>query len=748
MKKILLFAVAAVLGFASCTKALEDRVTALENDVETIQKQLAELTEKLNSEVNDLKALIDALENKVYVTGVSEIKEGDKVVGYTITLSKGQALTIYHGTDGKNGINGTNGNDGKDGQDGKDAVAPTVSVVLENGVYYWAVNGEILTDANGNKVAVYAESDAPEFKYENGQWWISVDGTWSPLASGNSGDSTFSDVQYDDASVTFVLANGTEIVLPRQAAFSLNIASAQVAVLPGATVNVAYTITGATENTTVYAVADGGYSVKVEAKNASEGALAITAPDPLTDGKVVVFAGDNTKAAMQVLSFEEGALTVTGDTFTVEAEGGVLEVPVMTNLDYEVEVSADWVTYTETKAMREETLVFNVAANSGAERAAKVALKVNGTEVQSFKIAQKTSMVANFELNDLIGDWNVYFNNGLKYTWTFGASDDASKGNATLVNIFGKNTKNIKVYVNFDLQTGVISIATGQACEDDYGWSVNLAAGDGSSVIEYTMTEKGKFGNPTAEIGYKDAWSSKYLSNVYGEKVDPNALAVGNYYYADGTCTATFVADKDLVGVVCWLGNITSTDPALKAAFPDCKNGLVMSAKAISDLKWQTNVASVSSWQADYASSFTSIQVNYSNGATNLDKALGYNNTQVLRAYNAENPETAVDVCTALDEFAAANPAPAGTSGWYIPSVKEVSYICCGANDNAWMVSGTANMNVMNTKIEAAGLSKITWSNMASSSEISSDRAYAYQSNYVGNPDKTGNFTLCPVFAF
>ena len=69
MKKILLFAVAAVLGFASCTKALEDRVTALENDVETIQKQLAELTEKLNSEVNDLKALIDALENKVYYKG-------------------------------------------------------------------------------------------------------------------------------------------------------------------------------------------------------------------------------------------------------------------------------------------------------------------------------------------------------------------------------------------------------------------------------------------------------------------------------------------------------------------------------------------------------------------------------------------------------------------------------------------------------------------------------------------------------
>ena len=745
MKKIFVFACAALLGLASCTKDLENRVGALENDVESIQQQLTELSNKLNNEVDNLKKLIDALKENVFVTGVSEIKEDGKVVGYTITLSKGKALTIYHGTNGKDGSNGL---DGTNGKDGKDAVSPTVGVIVVDGVYYWAVNGVALTDANGNMIPVYAETDAPEFKYEDGKWWISTDGTWSPLVSAGTGESVFADVQYNDSSVTFVLANGTEIVLPRQAAFSLNIASAQVAVLPGATVKVAYTITGATETTSVYAIADGDYSVKVEAKNASEGALAITAPNPLTDGKVIVFAGDNTHAAMQVLTFEEGALTVTGDTFNVEAEGGVVEVPVMTNLNYEVEISADWVTYTETKAMREETLVFNVAANTGVERAAKVALKVNGTEVQSFKIAQGSSVAANFELNDLLGDWNVYFDNGLQYTWTFGASDDASKGNATLVNIFGKNTKNLKVYVNFDVMTGLISIATGQACEDDYGWSVNLVAKDGSSVIEYTMTEKGKFGNPSSEIGYKDSWSSKYLSNVYGEKVDPNALAVGNYYYADGTCTATFTADKELIGVVCWLGNLTSSDPALKAAFPDCKNGLVMSVNAVNGIKWQTNPANVSSWQADYASSYTSIQVNYSNGATNLDKALGFNNTQVLRAYNAENPETAVDICVALDEFAAAHPAPAGTSGWYIPSVKEVSYVCYGANDNAWMVSGTDNMNIMNTKIEAAGLSKITWSNMASSSEISADMAYAYQSRYVGNPDKTADFTLCPVFAF
>ena len=40
MKKILLLVVAAVLGFASCTKDLENRVSKLEDSVESIQQKL------------------------------------------------------------------------------------------------------------------------------------------------------------------------------------------------------------------------------------------------------------------------------------------------------------------------------------------------------------------------------------------------------------------------------------------------------------------------------------------------------------------------------------------------------------------------------------------------------------------------------------------------------------------------------------------------------------------------------------
>lgn len=752
MKKIFVFACAAVLSLASCTKDLENRVGALENDVESIQQQLTELTDRLNKEVDDLKELIDALNENVYVTGVSEIKEGDKVVGYTITLSKGKAITIYHGTNGKDGYNGLDGSNGKDGKDGKDAVAPTVGVVVEDGVYYWAVDGVALTDAEGNKIPVYAETNAPEFKYEDGKWWISTDGTWSPLVSAGTGESVFSDVQYDDASVTFVLADGTEIVLPRQAAFSLNIANTDVVVLPGETVNVAYTITGATETTTVYAVADGGFSVKVEAAGASEGNLAITAPSPLTDGKVIVFAGDNTKAAMQVITFEGGVLTVVSDTYNVDQKGGVVEVPVVTNLDYKVEISADWINYTETKAMREETLVFTVEENKGPERTALVCLTVDGAAVQTITVTQTTAAEPQFALEDIYGSWKVTYGSGSSsYEWQFFESDDLSKGNIRLDNIFGKS--GYPVYGTFDLYTGVLTIQLRQKCMDNFGYQSWLCTKEGTSSISYTFHEDMTFDSGTATLAYayyetSDPLSNSYLTDLKGVKKDENALEVGNYYYADGTCKSSYDSSKTLVGIVFWVGNATANDPILKAAFPECKNGLAMAVNPVNNIAWQTNTASIAEWQATNLSGYTSIQVNYAVNATNLDKELGYSNTQVLKAYNEANPETAADIYASLVEFAAATPAPAGTSGWYIPSAKEVSYMCYGPNTNAYYASGTTNLNALNTKIAAAGLSKITFGYLASSTEISATNAYAFQGTYLGNPNKTYNFTLCPVFAF
>ena len=512
MKKIFVFACAALLGFASCTKDLENRVGALENDVESIQQQLTELSDKLNNEVDNLKKLIDALKENVFVTGVSEIKEDGKVVGYTITLSKGKALTIYHGTNGKDGSNGL------DGTNGKDAVSPTVGVIVVDGVYYWAVNGVALTDAAGNMIPVYAETDAPEFKYEDGKWWISTDGTWSPLVSAGTGESVFADVQYNDSSVTFVLANGTEIVLPRQAAFSLNI-DGNVTVIPGATVNVAYTITGATENTTVYAIADAGYSVKVEAASVSEGNLVIKTPNPLTDGKVVVFAGNNTNAGMATISFTEGVVTIAENKYTVAKDGGNIEIPVTTNYSYEVVIpeNASWLTYVETKAMRNETVVLNAAANAGTSRSATVTIKSGDKTWCTFEVAQEGSVAANITAEDLIGTWTVsYISNAnaeLSFDMPITASDDASKGNLILTKWFNwdKRLQDETIYATFDANAMTLSIASDQKIKGSYNDPGKAKDKDGNWLdpIVFTVSGDGK----TLSIDSKVQFGTYYLGS-------------------------------------------------------------------------------------------------------------------------------------------------------------------------------------------------------------------------------------------
>ena len=518
MKKIFVFACAAVLGFAACTKDLENRVGALENDVESIQQQLTELSDKLNNEVDNLKKLIDALKENVFVTGVSEIKEDGKVVGYTITLSKGKALTIYHGTNGKDGSNGL------DGTNGKDAVSPTVGVIVVDGVYYWAVNGVALTDAAGNMIPVYAETDAPEFKYEDGKWWISTDGTWSPLVSAGTGESVFADVQYNDSSVTFVLANGTEIVLPRQAAFSLNI-DGNVTVIPGATVNVAYTITGATENTTVYAIADAGYSVKVEAASVSEGNLVIKTPNPLTDGKVVVFAGNNTNAGMATISFTEGVVTIAENKYTVAKDGGNIEIPVTTNYSYEVVIpeNASWLTYVETKAMRDETVVLNAAANVGTSRSATVTIKSGDKTWCTFEVAQEGSVAANLTAEDLIGTWTVSYiskaNAELSFDMPITASDDASKGNLILTKWFNwdKRLQDETIYATFDANAMTLSIASDQKIKGSYNDPGKAKDKDGNWLdpIVFTVSGDGK----TLSIDSKVQFGTYYMSQFtsYGD---------------------------------------------------------------------------------------------------------------------------------------------------------------------------------------------------------------------------------------
>ena len=217
MKKLLAYAALfAVVALTSCKYDDDDlwnSVHGLENRV----AKLEELCKQMNTNISSLQTIVTALQNNVYVTGTTPLMKDGKEIGYTITFSKGNPITIYHG---------------KDGQDGEDGITPTISVKKDtDGVYYWTLNGEFIV-VDGGKIQAEGTNGTngttPQFKIENDYWFVSYDnGTnWTQLGKatgedGIGGDSMFSGVDYETSTdyVIFTLSNGTQIKLPTWSAF-------------------------------------------------------------------------------------------------------------------------------------------------------------------------------------------------------------------------------------------------------------------------------------------------------------------------------------------------------------------------------------------------------------------------------------------------------------------------------------------------------------------------------------------------
>ncbi len=222
----------------------EQRISALE-----------ELCKQMNTNISSLQTIVTALQNNDYVTGVAPITKDGETIGYTITFSKSEPITIYHGKDGT---------DGKDGADGIDGYTPQIGVKQDtDNVYYWTLDGEWMLDAAGNKIKAVGEDgkdgvngtdgkdgqdgkdgvdgtdgkdgadgkDAitPQLKIENDYWYISYDNgaTWTKLgkATGEDGqdgyigkdgkDGVFIGIFETASTVTCFLSDGSSIVLSK-----------------------------------------------------------------------------------------------------------------------------------------------------------------------------------------------------------------------------------------------------------------------------------------------------------------------------------------------------------------------------------------------------------------------------------------------------------------------------------------------------------------------------------------------------
>ena len=99
MKKTLLTITLAVAALAACDKyddsSLVERVEGLESSVG-----------KLQEAVKELQAVVASGD---YITEIREIKDGDKIIGYTLVFNEHGKYNIYYGEDGQKGEPGENG---------------------------------------------------------------------------------------------------------------------------------------------------------------------------------------------------------------------------------------------------------------------------------------------------------------------------------------------------------------------------------------------------------------------------------------------------------------------------------------------------------------------------------------------------------------------------------------------------------------------------------------------------------------
>ena len=376
-----------------CSDKYDD--SALRNDLNDLENRVAKLEElckQMNTNISSLQKIVVALQDNLSISKVEQISDG-----YIIHFSDGSTATI------------------KNGKNSEDA--PIIGVKKDtDGIYYWTLDGEWLTDEKGNKVKAQGtdgkdgvdgedgtngkDGITPQLKIENGRWMLSMDNgkTWTDIGQATGADGTdgedgvdgkdgtngiFKSVTEDDDNIYFTLEDDSVITIPKSdnSKFAIAFDTTDIAILNGGeSKTISYTITDATKNTVVKAIAQDGWKVKVNATSTDKGTITITAPNPIVESEILVFANDGSyRTVMVSLNCMQGQINIADNSINATSAGGTQEIKLTTNLDYTIEIPEDaqsWLSLApETRALREDTIVFEVTANEGMQRYTTVALK-------------------------------------------------------------------------------------------------------------------------------------------------------------------------------------------------------------------------------------------------------------------------------------------------------------------------------------------------------------------------------------
>ena len=287
--------------------------------VDNLEGRLAKLEEQckqINANINSLQIIVNALKEANHITSISNLVENGVEIGYKIEFAKRDPIHIYHGKAGA------------DGARGEDGYTPLIGVKKDkDGICYWTLDGNWLTDNDGNKVRAqgldgkdgYNGKDGkdgyngkngvtPKLRIKDGNWEVSYNNgvSWETLGSATGGvvPCPIKSVEVKGRYVFFTLNSEDEIKVPLYNAITIKFEETTIGMKASSQIDLLYTLTGG-DNVKVSAIGEGvRTSVDESAKK-----LTITTDVNFTGGKVLVHATDGNNVATVELTIVKDVLT-------------------------------------------------------------------------------------------------------------------------------------------------------------------------------------------------------------------------------------------------------------------------------------------------------------------------------------------------------------------------------------------------------------------------------------------------------
>ena len=257
------------------------------------------------------------------------------------------------------------------------------------------------------------------------------------------------------------------------------------------------------------------------------------------------------------------------------------------------------------------------------------------------------------------------------------------------------------------------------------------------------------------------------------EKFRP--LKAGDYYMQDGSILP---GDEDVkpfrdelqkscLGVVFWVGEIegihwTQTgskegDRLLMRDHPECVHGMVVAMRDVSSqkVKWATGKGTtehIYKWAQKSFNEFTSEEQADWEEILASDIYFGYCSSRLMPLYGSRHSDTTFPALDAIADYAATYPAPAGSSGWFLPGSYELATLCFGVPTNFAGDYTQLNMlkKTINPQIDKAVGDKLIGKYWSGNEWGSLDRVWHVD---VTTPDygvklKTNTYKVRAVLAF